>query len=95
MIKTGAKNNKKETRRSRTVRKTITMDGDLASEVHSFVLENDESEKTVINNLIRSGLIYEKRFASGKNEEFSLPSFPKGIGGISRRELNAMLVWSD
>lgn len=91
MIKTSAKTNKIKTRRSRTVRKTITLDGDLASEVYAFVLESDESEKTVINNLIRSGLIYERQTASKKTKEFSLPSFPKGIGGISRRELNAML----
>ncbi len=45
-------------KRSRTVCRPITLDGDLDIE---------------------------------RNSDFSLPSFPKGIGNISRRELNALL----
>ena len=78
-------------KRSRTVRKTITLDGDLAREVGSVVMEKGSSEKLVINNLIRVGLIYEKEQAALKNSEFSLPSFPKGIGDLSCQELNALL----
>ena len=92
MIKTLA-NKKRELsgKRSRTVRKTITLDGDLAREVSSVVMEKGSSEKIVINNLIRVGLIQEKQQAELKNIEFSLPSFPKGIGGLSRQDLNALL----
>jgi len=78
-------------KRSRTVRKTITLDGDLAQEVSSFVIEKGSSEKIVINNLIRIGLIHEKAKAEQTNVEFSLPSFPKGIGNLSRQELNRLL----
>ena len=78
-------------KRSRTVRKTITLDGDLASEVSSVVMEKGSSEKIVINNLIRAGLIYEKQQAERTDNEFSLPSFPKSIGGLSRQKLNALL----
>jgi len=77
-------------KRSRTVRKTITLDGDLAQDISLFVIEKGSSEKTVINNLIRVGLIHEKQRAERKGE-FSIPSFPKGIGEISRKELNALL----
>jgi len=92
MMKTLAtKKNDLPRKRSRTVRKTITMDGDLASEVSSFVMEKGSSEKIVINNLIRVGLIHERQQAEQKNNEFSLPSFPKGIGDLSRQELNALL----
>lgn len=77
--------------RSRTVRKTITLDGDLAQDISSFVIEKGASEKIVINNLIRIGLIHEKEQAERKDNEFSLPIFPKGIGKISRQELNALL----
>ncbi len=77
-------------KRSRTVRKTITLDGDLAQDINSFVIEKGSSEKVVINDLIRIGLIQEKKQAERKSD-FSLPSFPKGIGNISRKELNALL----
>ena len=89
MVKAGT-NEKSERKRSRTVRKTITLDGDLAQEVSSFVMEKGSSEKIVFNKLIRIGLIHEKE-NQGKINEFSLPSFPKGIGDISREELNALL----
>ncbi len=75
---------------SRTVRKTITLDGDLAQDISLFVIERGASEKTVINNLIRVGLIHEKARSEQKND-ITLPSFPKGIGKISRKELNALL----
>jgi metal-responsive CopG/Arc/MetJ family transcriptional regulator len=92
MIKTLADKEKKLKKpRSRTVRKTITLDGDLASEFDTFVLESGLSEKIAINKLIRLGLIHEKELAERKNSEFSLPSFPKSIGKISRRELNTLL----
>lgn len=91
MIETTKNNKSSKQKRSRTVRKTITLDGDLAAEVTSFVLESGASEKVVINNLIRSGLIHEKQYAARVNEGFELPCFPKGIGGISRQDLNAML----
>ncbi len=92
MIKTLTKGRKGSTgKHSRTVRKTITLDGDLADEVSFFVLEKGSSEKIVINNLIRVGLIHERKQAEQKNDEISLPSFPKGIGGLSRQELNALL----
>jgi hypothetical protein len=89
MIKTQSKI-KSAGKRSRTVRKTITLDGDLAQEVSSFVLEKGSSEKVVINNLIRIGLIHERQ-AERTNSEFSLPNFPKGIGDLSRQELNTLL----
>ena len=82
---------KKETRRSRTVRKTITLDGDLAQEVSAFVMEKGSSEKIIFNKLIRVGLIHEKEQAQQHVNNFSLPSFPKGIGEISGQELNALL----
>ncbi len=77
-------------KRSRTVRKTITLDGDLAQDITSFMIERGSSEKVVINDLIRSGIIHE-RTQSRKQKEFALPSFPKGIGEISRKELNVLL----
>ena len=75
---------------SRTVRKTLTIDGDLAIEIQNFVVEKGADEKTVINNLLRLGLISEqnRRTATAR---FQLPSFNKGIGEISRAELNKML----
>ncbi len=92
MVEPLTKGRKGSTRkRSRTVRKTITLDGDLADEVSFFVLEKGSSEKIVINNLIRVGLIHERKQAEKKTKEFSLPSFSKGIGGLSRQELNALL----
>ena len=45
---------------SRTVRKTLTIDGDLAIEIQNFVIEKGADEKTVINNLLRLGLISEQ-----------------------------------
>lgn len=80
-----------ETKRSRTVRKTITLDGDLAQEVSAFVMERGSSEKIVFNKLIRVGLIHEREQTHQQGNNFSLPSFPKGIGDISREELNALL----
>ncbi len=92
MIKVRADEKKESGRkRSRTVRKTITLDGDLAQEVSSFVIEKGSSEKVVINKLIRIGLIHEKEQAQEETNVFSLPSFPKGIGDISRQELNTLL----
>jgi len=91
MIKTLAKKKDELSgKRSRTVRKTITLDGDLAQDIGSFVIESGSTEKMVINNLIRIGLIHEKERGEQRNK-FSLPSFAKGIGDISRKELNALL----
>ena len=75
---------------SRTVRKTLTIDGDLAIEIQHFVIEKGADEKTVINNLLRLGLISEQNRAT-KAERFQLPSFNKGIGEISRADLNKTL----
>lgn len=75
---------------SRTVRKTLTIDGDLAIEIQNFVVEKGADEKTVINNLLRLGLISEQNRGT-KAARFQLPSFDKGIGGISPAELNKML----
>lgn len=92
MTKTLAdKDNEIRGKRARTVRKTITLDGDLAQEVNAFVMEKGSSEKIIFNKLIRIGLIREKVQAQEEAAAFSLPSFPKGIGDISRRELNALL----
>ncbi len=93
MIKPLPKGRKGATeKRSRTVRKTITLDGDLADEVSFFVSEKGSSERIVINNLIRVGSIHEKKQAEQKTSELSLPSFSKGIGGLSRQELNTLLA---
>lgn len=81
------KGNKKH---SRTIRKTLTIDGDLAIEIQNFVIENGTDEKVVINNLLRLGLISEQNRRI-KSARFKLPSFDKGIGKISRAELNKML----
>lgn len=75
---------------SRTVRKTLTIDGDLAIEIQNFIIEKGADEKTVINNLLRLGLISEQNRGT-KAARFRLPSFNKGIGEISRAELNKML----
>jgi hypothetical protein len=75
---------------SRTVRKTLTIDGDLAIEIQNFIIEKGVDEKTVINDLLRLGLISEQNRQT-KVERFQLPSFNKGIGEISRAELNKML----
>lgn len=75
---------------SRTVRKTLTIDGDLAIEIQNFVIEKGADEKTVINNLLRLGLISEQNRGT-KTERFQLPSFNKEIGEISPAELNKML----
>ena len=75
---------------SRTVRKTLTIDGDLAIEIRNFVVEKGADEKTVINNLLRLGLISEQNRQT-KTARFQLPSFNKGIGEISRTDLNKML----
>ena len=75
---------------SRTVRKTLTIDGDLAIEIQNFIIEKGADEKTVINNLLRLGLISEQNRGT-KAMRFRLPSFNKGIGKISRAELNKML----
>ena len=92
MTKTLAnKEEKIQGKRTRTVRKTITLDGDLAQEVDAFVIEKGSSEKIIFNKLIRIGLIREKEQAQEEAAPVSLPSFPKGIGDISRRELNALL----
>lgn len=81
------KTNKKH---SRTVRKTLTIDGDLAREIQNFVIEKGSDEKVVINNLLRLGIISEQNRGS-QAKPFKLPSFNKGIGEISRAELNRML----
>lgn len=75
---------------SRTVRKTLTIDGDLAIEIQNFTIEKKADEKTVINDLLRLGLISEQNRAT-KAARFGLPSFDKGIGEISPAELNRML----
>ena len=79
-----------EKKHSRTVRKTLTIDGDLAIEIQHFVIEKGADEKTVINNLLRLGLISEQNRGT-EAARFQLPSFDKEIGGISRAELNKML----
>ena len=75
---------------SRTVRKTLTIDGDLAIEIKNFTIEKKADEKTVINDLLRLGLISEQNRAT-EAARFELPSFDKGIGKIPRAELNKML----
>lgn len=75
---------------SRTVRKTLTIDGDLAIEIQNCMVEKGTDEKTVINNLLRLGLISEQNRRTGA-ARFQLPSFNKGIGEISRAGLNKML----
>lgn len=75
---------------SRTVRKTLTIDGDLAIEIQHFIVEKGADEKTVINNLLRLGLISEQNRQTTA-ARFQLPSFDKGIGEISRAELNKIL----
>jgi len=75
---------------SRTVRKTLTIDGDLAIEIKNFTIEKKADEKTVVNNLLRLGLIVEQNRQTGA-ERFQLPSFDKGIGEIVKAELNKML----
>ena len=50
---------------SRTVRKTLTIDGDLAIESKNFTIEKKEDEKTVVNNLLRLGLIAEQNRQTG------------------------------
>ena len=91
MIKTQESKKGAVNKRSRTFRKTITLDGDLAQEISAYVIERGSSEKIVINSLLRIGLIHEKSAREERPTEFVLPSFPKGIGDISRQELNAML----
>lgn len=76
---------------SRTVRKTLTIDGDLAIEIKNFTIEKKADEKTVINDLLRLGLISEQNRGGTKAARFGLPSFDKGIGEISYAELNKML----
>lgn len=49
---------------SRTVRKTLTIDGDLAIEIKNFTIEKKADEKTVINDLLRLGLISEQNRGS-------------------------------
>lgn len=77
-------------KQSRTVRKTLTIDGDLAIEIQNFVIEKGADEKTVINNLLRLGLISKQNHRT-KAVCFQFPSFNKGIGKISRAELNKIL----
>lgn len=75
---------------SRTVRKTLTIDGDLAIEIQNFIVEKGADEKTVINDLLRSGLIF-KQNRQTEEALFQLPAFNKGIGEISSAELNKIL----
>lgn len=83
-------NIKTNRKHSRTVRKTLTIDGDLAIEIQNFIVEKGADEKTIINNLLRLGLISEQNRQT-KAARFQLPSFNKGIGEISRAELNKIL----
>lgn len=82
---------RKPARYARTVRKTISLDGDLAEMVATFVIEQSISEKNAINRLIRTGLLEEREKAGRVRSPHKLPSFSKGIGDISRQDLNAML----
>lgn len=80
-----------EKKHSRTVRKTLTIDGDLAIEIQNLVIENgSRDEKIVVNNLLRLGLI-SARQQRNQAKQFTLPAFDKGIGEISRADLNKLL----
>jgi hypothetical protein len=80
--------------RRRTGRNTIRLDGDLAQESDSLVIEKDSTVRIVTNDELRIGLL-DARDRAGQGMEFNLPSFPKGIGDISRKELSALLDGSD
>ncbi len=75
----------------RTVRKTLTIEGDIADMLAAKVAETNLSEKTLVNDLLRKGFQVANNLLTRK-EQFELKTFKTGLRpDISPERLEELL----
>ncbi len=71
-------NNLKTYKNRRTVRKTLTIEGDIADMISARAVETNLSEKTLVNDLLRKGFQVTDNLLS-RQHPFELKTFKTGL----------------